>query len=101
MTALRLFMPRVGITISTRESVRFRDRLLPLGVTRMSAGSCTSVGGRTDKANSTGQFDISDERSAPEMVDMLRRAGWQPVFKDWQSLAGQTQVGEQKGNPFQ
>jgi 2-iminoacetate synthase len=81
-------MPRLGITISTRESARFRDRLLPLGVTRMSAGSCTAVGGRTDKASSTGQFDISDERSAPEMVDMLRRAGWQPVFKDWQSLAG-------------
>ncbi len=88
MTALRLFMPRVGITISTRESARFRDRLLPLGVTRMSAGSCTAVGGRTDKAANTGQFDISDERSAPEMVDMLRRAGWQPVFKDWQSLGG-------------
>ena len=88
MTALRLFMPRVGITISTRESARFRDRLLPLGVTRMSAGSCTAVGGRTDKAANTGQFDISDERSAPEMVDMLRRAGWQPVFKDWQRLGG-------------
>ncbi len=88
MTALRLFMPRVGITISTRESARFRDRLLPLGVTRMSAGSCTAVGGRTDKADSIGQFDISDERSAPEMVDMLRRAGWQPVFKDWQHIGG-------------
>lgn len=86
MTALRLFMPRVGITISTRESARFRDRLLPLGVTRMSAGSCTAVGGRTDKAANTGQFDISDERSAPEIVEMLRRSGWQPVFKDWQRL---------------
>jgi len=88
MTALRLFLPRVGITISTRESARFRDRLLPLGVTRMSAGSCTAVGGRTDKSDSTGQFEISDERSASEMVDMLRRAGWQPVFKDWQGLGG-------------
>ena len=86
MTALRLFMPRAGITISTRERARFRDRLLPLGVTRMSAGSCTAVGGRTDKADSTAQFEISDERTAPEMVDMLRRAGWQPVFKDWQGL---------------
>ncbi len=100
MTALRLFMPRVGITISTRESARFRDRLLPLGVTRMSAGSCTAVGGRTDKADSTGQFEISDERSASEMVDMLRRAGWQPVFKDWQSLGGETEACRQKGNPI-
>ena len=86
MTALRLFMPRVGITISTRESARFRDRLLPLGGTRMSAGSCTAVGGRTEEKASVGQFDISDERSVPEMVAMLRRAGWQPVFKDWQSI---------------
>lgn len=84
MTALRLFMPRVGITISTRESARFRDRLLPLGVTRMSAGSCTAVGGHTEGDNGTGQFEISDERSTPEMVAMLRRAGWQPVYKDWQ-----------------
>ena len=86
MTALRLFMPRVGITISTRESARFRDRLLPLGVTRMSAGSCTAVGGRTADQDTVGQFDISDERSVPEMAAMLRRAGWQPVYKDWQNL---------------
>lgn len=90
MTALRLFMPRVGITISTRESAGFRDRLLPLGVTRMSAGSCTAVGGRTDNSDSTGQFDISDERSVAEMVAMLRRAGWQQVFKDWQRLGGKS-----------
>ncbi len=88
MTAMRLFMPRVGITISTRESARFRDRLLPLGVTRMSAGSCTAVGGRTDGEKTVGQFDISDERSVPEMAAMLQRAGWQPVFKDWQALGG-------------
>jgi len=86
MTALRLFMPRVGITISTRESARFRDRLLPLGVTRMSAGSCTAVGGRTADKETVGQFDISDERSVPEMAAMLRRAGWQPVYKDWQAI---------------
>ncbi|PID39259.1 MAG: 2-iminoacetate synthase ThiH [Proteobacteria bacterium] len=86
MTALRLFMPRVGITISTRESAEFRDHLLPLGVTRMSAGSCTAVGGHTDDGENIGQFDISDERSVPEMAAMLRRAGWQPVYKDWQFL---------------
>jgi 2-iminoacetate synthase len=86
MTALRLFMPRAGITISTRESARFRDRLLPLGVTRMSAGSCTAVGGHTEDEKRVGQFDISDERSVPEMAAMLRKAGWQPVYKDWQSI---------------
>jgi 2-iminoacetate synthase len=87
MTALRLFMPRLGITISTRENARFRDRLLPLGVTRMSAGSCTAVGGRTEGGENTAQFEISDQRSVPEMVAMLRGAGWQPVFKDWQRIA--------------
>ena len=86
MTAMRLFMPRAGITISTRESARFRDRLLPLGVTRMSAGSCTAVGGRTNEGNRVGQFDISDERSVAEMAAMLRRAGWQTVYKDWQAI---------------
>lgn len=87
MTALRLFMPRVGITISTRERAWFRDRLLPLGVTRMSAGSCTAVGGHTEGDNGTGQFEISDERSVPEMAAMLRASGWQPVYEDWQGLA--------------
>ena len=86
MTALRLFMPRAGITISTRESAPFRDRLLPLGITRMSAGSCTTVGGRATDEETVGQFDISDERSVPEMAAMLRRAGWQPVYKDWQAI---------------
>lgn len=88
MTALRLFMPRVGIAISTRESARFRDHLLPLGVTCMSAGSCTAVGGRSDPNGGTGQFDICDERSVAEMAAMLRRAGWQPVYQDWRNIAG-------------
>jgi 2-iminoacetate synthase len=86
MTAMRLFMPRTGIAISTRENARFRDRLVPLGVTRMSAGSCTAVGGHTEGENGTGQFEISDERSVPEMVAMLQRVGWQPVYKDWQAI---------------
>jgi len=87
MTALRLFMPRVGITISTRESAWFRDRILPLGATRMSAGSCTAVGGHTEGDQGTGQFEISDERSVPEMAAMLRASGWQAVYEDWHGLA--------------
>lgn len=86
MTAMRLYMPRLGINISTRERARFRDRILPLGVTRMSAASCTAVGGWTDTDKTTGQFDISDDRSVPDMEATLRRAGWQPVYKDWQAL---------------
>lgn len=83
--AYRLFMPRGGVTISTRERPALRDRLVRLGVTRMSAGSCTAVGGHTH-AGEPGQFDISDERGVVEMADMLASQGYQAVYKDWQFL---------------
>ncbi len=86
MTALRIFMPRTGITISTRESAEFRNHILPLGVTKMSAGSCTAVGGRTSENKRTGQFEIADERGVPEMAAMLQASGWQAVYKDWQPI---------------
>ena len=86
VTALRLFMPRAGITLSTRETEDFRNNILPLGVTRMSAGSCTQVGGRSRDDANTGQFDISDERSIQEMARDLAARGYQPVYKDWEPL---------------
>ncbi|NQS76546.1 MAG: 2-iminoacetate synthase ThiH [Peptococcaceae bacterium] len=85
MLAFRLYMPRGGITISTRERPQLRDRLIRLGTTKMSAGSCTAVGGRSD-SESTGQFEISDERSVIEMAKMLYSQGYQPVYKDWQMV---------------
>ncbi|BDQ33098.1 2-iminoacetate synthase ThiH [Pseudodesulfovibrio portus] len=87
LMALRLFLPRVGITISTRESAEFRENILPLGVTKMSAGVSTAVGGHTDGTSDgedTSQFEISDDRSVDEMCAALRARGFQPVFKDWQ-----------------
>jgi len=84
MLAFRLFMPRGGITVSTRETPFLRDHLVPLGVTRMSAGSCTAVGGRTAGDEATGQFEIADERTVAEVKAMLVDQGYQPVFKDWQ-----------------
>jgi 2-iminoacetate synthase len=86
MLAFRLFMPRGGITISTRERAELRDHLVKLGATKMSAGSCTAVGGRSEYY-STGQFEISDERSVSEMAGMLYSQGYQPVYKDWQFLS--------------
>ncbi|HHZ19213.1 MAG TPA: 2-iminoacetate synthase ThiH [Firmicutes bacterium] len=83
ITAFRLFMPRLGITISTRERAQLRNHLIHLGVTKMSAGSCTAVGGHATPAG-TGQFEISDERSVPEMAAAIYGAGYQPVYKDWQ-----------------
>ena len=87
MLAFRLFMHRGGITISTRERSDLRDHLVKLGTTKMSAGSCTAVGGRSEYC-STGQFEISDGRSVSEMAEMLYSQGYQPLYKDWQILSG-------------
>jgi 2-iminoacetate synthase len=87
MLAMRLFLPRCGITISTRERPAFRDNLIPLGVTRMSAGVSTAVGGHAENEHSSvGQFEISDPRSVDEVVEAVSRAGYQAVFKDWHPL---------------
>lgn len=86
MLALRMFLPRVGITISTRERAELRDNLVGLGVTKMSAGASTEVGGHSSPEKSEGQFAISDERNVAEMKDMICQKGYQPVFKDWQAI---------------
>ncbi len=89
ITALRIFLPRLSIALSTRESRELRDNLLPLGITRMSAGSSTKVGGHTDEyieRAGTGQFEISDPRSVKEVKAMLVAKGYQPVFKDWERI---------------
>ena len=83
MTALRCFLPHAGITLSTRESAFLRDRLLPLGVTKLSDGECTSVGGYAAREHRAVQFVIDDHRSVPEMVAALEDMGYQPVFADW------------------
>lgn len=85
ITAFRLFMPRSGITVSSRENQTMRNSLLPLGVTKMSAGVTTAVGGHTHKED-TGQFDISDSRSVSEMAAMISKEGYRPIYKDWQVL---------------
>lgn len=87
MLAWRLFMPRLGITISTRESAAFRDRLIHLGATRYSAGSKTDVGGYAQNLDdSTVQFEVTDGRGVAETAQMIRDSGYQPVFKDWEIL---------------
>lgn len=87
MTAFRLFIPKIGINVSTRESANFRDNILELGVTRMSAGSKTEVGGYDNENKSTAQFDITDKRDTDEVIEMLNQRGFQPVLKDWEPMA--------------
>jgi len=83
--ALRLLLPDAGLVLSTRESARLRDNLLPLGITQMSAGSCTAPGGYADGEDSTRQFTIDDDRSPAEVCAMIRRQGYEAVWKDWDS----------------
>jgi 2-iminoacetate synthase len=84
MLALRLFLPEAGFNLSTREPAGLRDRLIPLGVTMMSAGSSTRPGGYTDLGEDTlAQFDTEDRRSPGEVAEAIRRAGYDPVWKDF------------------
>ena len=108
--AFRLAFPDVGLVLSTREPASLRDGLIPLGITLLSAGSHTEPGGYTGAggeklhqtvrgrivdsgasewaptsktARATGQFHIADERSAGEVAELIRRLGYEPVWKDW------------------
>jgi 2-iminoacetate synthase len=116
LCALRIFLPDVGIVLSTRERPSLRNGLIPLGVTMISAGSHTEPGGytgagrehlhrtergrivpltenssewATENRRATGQFDIADERSPEEVAATVAKLGLEPVWKDWDpALAG-------------
>jgi 2-iminoacetate synthase len=111
--AFRLMFPDVGLVLSTREPARLRDGLIPLGITLISAGSHTEPGGYTGAGrekihhtergrivelasgasewaatnghatNATGQFEIADDRSPGEVAALIRKLGYEPVWKDW------------------
>ncbi len=79
---IRLAVPYTGIIISTRESEEVRSKLLRLGVSQVSGGSRTSVGGYTqeERPHDTEQFDVSDRRSLDEVVHWLMQNGHIPSF---------------------
>jgi 2-iminoacetate synthase len=83
MLALRLCFADAGLVLSTREPARLRDRFVQLGITKMSAGSRTSPGGYSRDDGDAGQFKVSDERNAADVVAMLKNLGLEPVWKDW------------------
>ncbi len=108
--AFRLKFPDAGLVLSTRESAKLRDGLIPLGITLVSAGSHTEPGGYTGAGkenlhhtergrivelgasewanagpdpHATKQFATADDRSAQEMSALIRQLGYEPVWKDW------------------
>ncbi len=83
MLALRLCFSDAGITISTRESSEFRKHLIKLCVTKVSAGSKTNPGGYSGDDESVSQFEIDDKSSPKEVAQMLKDAGYEAVWKDW------------------
>lgn len=116
IAALRLYLPDAGLVLSTRESAALRDGIFPLGITHASAGSHTEPGGYTGAGNdnlhqtvrgriielaadnpaltrtegratnATGQFEIADDRTPAEIATLLRRLGYEPVWKDWEGV---------------
>lgn len=83
ISAYRLFEPNLEISLSTREHAKFRDHLVKCGVTSMSAGSRTDPGGYSTTKSALKQFEIHDDRSPSEVAEMLKKIGYQPVWKDW------------------
>lgn len=83
VTAYRLFIPFANITISSRECARFRDNIVYIAATKISAGVDVGIGGHTGEAKGDEQFEIDDARSVKEIYSMLMSAGLQPVMSDY------------------
>lgn len=80
---LRITVPYTGIILSTREEANFREEVLSVGVSQVSAGSCTGVGGYADEnkiKENTAQFEVSDERSPSEVMRSLCNQGYVPSY---------------------
>lgn len=92
VTVIRIAVPYTGMIISTRESQRTREKVLDLGVSQISGGSRTSVGGYSTETRpeDTVQFDVSDTRSLDEVVNWLMKLGYVPSFCTACYRAGRT-----------
>lgn len=83
VAVIRISVPYTGMIVSTRESQRSREKVLELGVSQLSGGSRTSVGGYVKQEipeENSAQFDVSDTRSLDEVVNWLLRLGYIPSF---------------------
>jgi 2-iminoacetate synthase len=85
ITAFRIFNENVELSLSTRESPSFRDNVLKLGITTISAGSSTEPGGYANKNSALKQFEIHDDRDPNTMARKISVLGFDVVWKDWES----------------
>ena len=90
LCAYRLFLPFAGITVSSRESKQFRDGIVKIAATKISAGVSTGIGdheskytGKGSSAEGDEQFEINDGRSFKQMYEDMSEEGLQPVLNDY------------------
>lgn len=84
MCAYRIFMPYAGMTISTRERAGFRDHVIGLAATKISAGVSTGIGEHQEEGvQGDDQFEIADSRNVEEVVAAIKEQGLQPVMNDY------------------
>ena len=90
LCAYRIFLPFVGITVSSREQEHFRDGIVKIAATKVSAGVSTGIGdheskysGKEEKDTGDEQFEISDDRSFDAMYHDMEESGLQPVLNDY------------------
>ncbi len=80
--ALRIFDNELDLTLSTRESASFRDLILPVGITAISAGSSTEPGGYAHKGENLEQWTVNDDRTVDEVVSAMESSGFEAVFQN-------------------
>ncbi|NBH15432.1 2-iminoacetate synthase ThiH [Lachnospiraceae bacterium] len=85
MCAYRLFMPYAGITVSTRERAEFRNHVIGVAATKISAGVSTGIGSHSEEVKRQGdnQFEIADERNVSQVFQAIKEQGLQPVMNDY------------------
>lgn len=84
--AYRIFNQEVELSMSTRESEKFRNHIIKLGITSISADSKTDPGGYANPNTNLEQFEIDDKRTTSEFVKQIEAQGYEPVFKGWDGI---------------
>ena len=83
MCALRSNLPDAIMVLSTRELPGFREQMVKIAVTKISAGAKTTPGGYREETDAEAQFDVADKRPLDEVAKAIAANGFDPVMKDW------------------